>query len=137
MFADPFAAVMVLVILSFTGMLLMFVFGLRTFDVLQKTLNELKAQLSVDAADLDQRLREIEDALRKIESSRPAETDDDLGRLLEKAAANKTAGAWMPPAAARPATTPLILDSLPPGAEAPAEGGQETPWAPEHPLSLK
>lgn len=138
---------MVLVILSFTGMLLMFVFGLRGLDALQKALNDLKAQMSVDAADLDQRLREIEHALRKMGPSGTAETEEDLGTLLERAARNKQAAYWRDagntttPAAPPAATvTPRILDSLPHTAvraEPDADEKDAAPWTPDRPLILK
>lgn len=163
MFSDPFAAVMALIILNFAGVLLMFVFGLRSFDAQQKTLKEIRNQISIDAADLDQRLREIEYALRKITPAQGAEAHEDLGTLLDKAAAtgNLAAFAAAPASFAATAATLPYTTGEPQGAsplanaahpdvprvfpleenDTPATGNTpgtsaET-WSPEHPLSLK
>ncbi len=96
MFSDPFTSVMVLIILSFIGVIVMFFFGLRGLGVLQKELRDRQMELENALLELEQRL-----TARIAESSRfsrdaprgDASGREEPGNLLENASWRESGGA--------------------------------------------
>lgn len=95
MFSDPFTSVMVLIILSFIGVIVMFFFGLRGLGVLQKELRDRQMELENALLELEQRL-----TARIAESSRfsrdaprgDASGREEPGNLLENASWRESGG---------------------------------------------
>ncbi|SBV95129.1 hypothetical protein KL86DPRO_10817 [uncultured delta proteobacterium] len=106
MFADPFSAVMALILLAFIGTLAIFFRIWRELDALRRTLGDIRESLQYYAVDVAQQNRELANLageLRGVTASRAASreasqdaqstvtrdpADDCLGALLEKGLPN-------------------------------------------------
>ncbi len=90
MFADPFTAIMALVVLNFAGMLVLFLFILRSLDAVQRAVHEARGSLQLRIADTEHQLNDLAAAIRELSGSKenssaiPAETQADLGAMLEQ-----------------------------------------------------
>ena len=96
MFADSFSALMALIILNFAGMLVMFLFLLRSMDAVQRGIHDLRAQMQLRMTDCEHQIAELNFTLRKREGGQLPENDplppllrndDDLREMLETSAA--------------------------------------------------
>ncbi len=94
MFADPFTAIMALVVLSFAGTLVLFVFLLRSLDALRRSVHETRGNLQMRLSDTEHQLNDLVAAVRKLASAKggaPAPergSSADLGEMLEKGLCN-------------------------------------------------
>ena len=109
MFSDSFSAIMALVIMNFAGMLIMFLFMLRSLDATQKNIAELQAKMQMRLVDIEQRMAELSFVMQ------------NLAFMPTKSAA-PTDRSWITPSPRQESGSPLVddtlqqmLESLPPG----------------------
>lgn len=90
MFSDPFSAVMALVILSFVGLLAVFLRIWRELDAVRRSLAEARETLQYLAVDIAQQNRDLIVMIRGLRSGEQgaAPGNDSLGELLEKGIPN-------------------------------------------------
>lgn len=95
MFADPFSAVMALILLAFVGTLAIFFRIWRELDALRRALGEVRESLQYSVAEVDQQNHELANLageIRRLTASQPAAARepaaDNLGTLLEKGLPN-------------------------------------------------
>ena len=91
MFSDPFTAFMALVVLHFVGVLILFLFILRSLDATRRAVHETRANLQLRITDMEHQLNDLSVALREIASGNlsaapesTAKASVELGELLEK-----------------------------------------------------
>jgi hypothetical protein len=82
MFADPVSNLMLIVLLFFAGLLVMFVFILRSLEMAAQNQNEARRQLAVSLTDIERKVAELSFALR----------DKGLIEIEDGAAAPEKAG---------------------------------------------
>ena len=68
MFSDSFSAIMALVIMNFAGMLVMFLFMLRSLDASQKNIRDLQANMQMRLVDIEQRMAELAFVMQNVAS---------------------------------------------------------------------
>jgi hypothetical protein len=65
MFADPFSNLMLVLLLFFGGLLIMFVFMMRSLDNNWRNQEETRRQLALNLSDLERKVDELLSAVRK------------------------------------------------------------------------
>lgn len=89
MFADPFSAVMALILLAFVGTLAVFFRIWRELDGVRRSLNDIRESLQYYSVDAAQQNRELATLVRELRGlTGQQEGSDCLGELLEKGLPN-------------------------------------------------
>lgn len=65
MFADPVSSLMLIILLFFAGLLVMFIFILRSLELASQGREETRRQLSISLTDLERKVAELTFALRE------------------------------------------------------------------------
>lgn len=65
MFADPVSNVMLIILLFFAGLVVMFVFILRSLELALQNQEETRRQLSISLSDLERKVAELTFAMRE------------------------------------------------------------------------
>ena len=82
MFEDSMITLMVMLLLCFVGMLIMFLFVIRSNTAIEASLKEMTRQVQAHLADIERQLMEINYANRSQGKTTSASVDDDISSLL-------------------------------------------------------
>lgn len=90
MFADPFSAVMALILLAFVGTLAVFFRIWRELDGLRRSIDDIRKNVQYYAVDAAQQNRDLAGLIRESRNpaDQPGTGGDCLGELLEKGLPN-------------------------------------------------
>lgn len=88
MFADPVSNLMLIILIFFAGLLVMFVFMLRSLELNAQNQEETRRQLSISLTDLERKVGELTFALQGKDDNY---TDDGIITLAEKKTAKAPA----------------------------------------------
>lgn len=104
MFNDSLISLMVMLLLCFMGMLVMFLFVIRSLSVQTAALREGFTRQQSTLADLEQQIMDMNFALRRMQRDSGPPPVPDGHDILAAAAAGSPPAGDIPPAVANPAT---------------------------------